>query len=156
AAGHYSIRLNPGTYSATYSHHGYAAQTIDNIVITTQQTTTVDVALVPAAELSITKAADSANVNTGDQMGFTVTLTNVGSPQATGVVVTDNLPAGTDVDWQIDPANTDPGWAVTGSPPNQQLTGPSTVDGNASSHAHVISSTTTNSAGTYHNTASFT
>ena len=90
----------------------------------------MNVALDPAADLSITKTADEENANTGDQIGFVVALTNAGSPQATGVSVTDDLPAGTDVDWQL-AGDSDPGWAVVGSPPDQSLTGPSTVDADA-------------------------
>src|SRR5439155_897674 len=82
----------------------------------------------------ITKTADNPNANTGDQIGFTVTLANAGSPQATGVAVTDDLPAGTDVDWTL-AGDSDPGWSIVGSPPDQSLTGPDTVDGNASTQA---------------------
>src|SRR4029077_1991616 len=76
---------------------------------------------------------------------------------ATGLSVTDSLPAGTDVNWSIDAGNTDPGWSVSGSPPNQSLVySPTSLAGNTSTKAHVVSSTTTNSCGTYSNTASFT
>src|SRR5439155_9081640 len=42
--------------------------------------------------LSINKAADSTAVHAGDDIGFTITVT--GSGPATGVVLTDDLPAG--------------------------------------------------------------
>src|SRR4029077_9007958 len=75
---------------------------------------------------------------------------------ATGLSVTDSLPAGTDVSWSIDAGNTDPGWSVSGSPPNQSLVyTPTTLAGNTSTTAHLVSSTTTNSCVTYSNTASF-
>src|SRR5262249_51406393 len=66
------------------------------------------------------------------------------------------LPAGTDVNWTIDNGNTDPGWSVSGSPPNQSLVySPTTLSGNTSTTAHVVSSTTNESCGAYNNTASF-
>ena len=84
ASGHYEVTLAPGTYSATYSKAGYASQTFNNLVITDGQTTTQDAALTPSADLSITKTADDDSVNSGDPMDFRVTLTNAGSPTATG------------------------------------------------------------------------
>jgi uncharacterized repeat protein (TIGR01451 family) len=62
--------------------------------------------------VSITKTADAASVSAGSQIGFTVTLTNSTSGTATGLSVSDNLPAGTDVNWTIDAGNTSPGWSV--------------------------------------------
>ena len=72
--------------------------------------------------VSISKTADGDPVVAGDQIGFTVTLTNGTAGTATTLNVNDNLPAGTDVNWTIDAGNTSPGWSVTGSPPNQSLT----------------------------------
>src|SRR5439155_345969 len=109
------------------------------------------------ATVAISKTADDASVSAGSQIGFTVTLSNGSAGTATGLSVTDSLPAGTDVSWTIDAGNTDPGWSVSGSPPNQSLVyTPTTLAGNSSTTAHVVSSTTTNSCGTYNNTASFT
>ena len=111
----------------------------------------------PPATVAITKTADAASVSAGSQFGFTVTLNNSTGGTATGLSVTDNLPAGTGVNWSIDAGNTDPGWSVSGSPPNQTLDyTPTTLAGNTSTMAHVVSSTTGNSCGTYNNTASFT
>ncbi len=47
-----------------------------------------------AADLALTKVADQPSYSIGDVVTFTITLTNGGPDQATGVVVTDVLPLG--------------------------------------------------------------
>ena len=110
------------------------------------------------ANVSITKTADAPVVPYGSQIGFTVRLTNNSSFTATGLTFTDNLPAAPGVTWSIDAANTDAGWSVSGSPPNQSLVySPTTLAGGTTTRAHVISNTTTATCGsTLSNTAAFT
>ncbi|TWU58492.1 Large cysteine-rich periplasmic protein omcB precursor [Rubripirellula tenax] len=48
----------------------------------------------PSIDLSLTKTIDVQRPNVGDEVVYTVTLTNSGDDQATGVVVRDVLPAG--------------------------------------------------------------
>ena len=55
---------------------------------------TLDFGFSPAADLSVTKTVSNATPNVGDQITFTVTLSNQGPDAATGVQVTDLLPAG--------------------------------------------------------------
>ena len=50
--------------------------------------------LPPQADLSITKTDSADPVNAGDNLSYTVTVTNNGPDPATNVVVTDTLPAG--------------------------------------------------------------
>ena len=110
-----------------------------------------------AAAVSIIKSADAAQVNAGSQIGFTVTLKNSGDAQATGLSITDDLPAGSGITWSIDAANSDPEWSVVGTPPNQSLAySQTTLDVNETTHVHVVSGTTSASGGEYDNTASFT
>ena len=55
----------------------------DNQLVTPQQ-----------SDLAIAKAVDNATPNVGDNVTFTITVTNNGPDAATGVQVTDQLPAG--------------------------------------------------------------
>ena len=112
----------------------------------------------PLANVSITKTADAPFVASGSQIGFTVRLTNNSSFTATGLTFTDNLPAAPGVSWSIDAANTDAGWSVSGSPPNQSLAYSSTtLSGGTTTRAHVISATTTDTCGsTLNNMAAYT
>src|SRR5437762_11269602 len=75
----------------------------------------------PKPVLSITKTADAPSVSYGSQVGFTVTLSNVGAATATGLSVSDGLPSGGGVNWAIDAGGSSSGWSVSGSPPSQTL-----------------------------------
>ena len=67
---------------------------------------------IPApASVQITKTADAAHVNAGKQIGFTLTVSNAGGQDATGVTVSDPLPTNSGLSWQIE--NQGGGWAGT-------------------------------------------
>jgi uncharacterized repeat protein (TIGR01451 family) len=107
------------------------------------------------AHVTVAKAADEPSVFQGDQIGFTVELANDGDATATALTFIDNLPGGTGLDWSIDAS--DPGWSISGTAPNQTLVyTPTTLAGGTPTQAHVVSDTTSDSCGTYTNTASFT
>ena len=57
-------------------------------------TTSEDTAIVPAADLNITKSGDVDPALVGDALTYTVTVLNQGVSAATNVVMTDVLPAG--------------------------------------------------------------
>src|SRR5207244_13232068 len=117
----------------------------------------VSTVIVQCPKLFISKVADAPNVSAGSNVGFTVQLNNAGAGQGDGVSVTDNLPAGTGVNWSIDLANTSFGdWDISGTPPNQSLdyVGGSIRSGGVT-RAHVVSGTTNASCGTYNNTATY-
>ncbi|MFL5922111.1 MAG: InlB B-repeat-containing protein [Gaiellaceae bacterium] len=108
------------------------------------------------AHLLMQNAARTTRARAGAHLDFDVTLINAGPDPATTVVVTDNLPAGPGVNWAIDATDSNAGWSIVGSPPNEHLVGPSTLGATTLSHVHLVSSTTNSSCGAYANTASFT
>ncbi len=106
------------------------------------------------ADIDVEKTADDDTVFAGEQIGFTVTITNDGDGDATGVSFTDNLPGGPGISWMIQ-NQSGTGFSITGTAPNQTLVfSPSTVDANSSAWVHIVSATTTASCATYNNTAS--
>ncbi len=82
---------------------------------------------IPApAVVQIAKTADHAKVNAGKPIGFTLTVSNAGGQDATGVTLTDPLPAKAGLAWSIDSQGT--GWAGTCAINSGILTcGPETV-----------------------------
>ena len=111
-------------------------------------------AILPQASLSITKTADSATVNAGGQVGFTITVTNNGSGAASGVTVTDNLP-NTGSAWTMSP--TVSGCTISGAISSQVLSCTLNIAANSAVSIHVISTATNPTAcGTLSNTATFT
>ncbi|MFN8258765.1 MAG: Ig-like domain-containing protein [Bacteroidales bacterium] len=54
----------------------------------------IDSVTITGADLSVTKTVDKFNPNVGDNVVFTITVTNNGTLDATGVTVTDLLPDG--------------------------------------------------------------
>ena len=78
-----------GTYVNTVS-----VQNLDqNDPVTDNDTATATVDP-PNADLAITKIISDASPNVGDNVTFTITLVNNGPDQASGIVVTDQLPSG--------------------------------------------------------------
>jgi Divergent InlB B-repeat domain/PASTA domain/Domain of unknown function DUF11 len=107
-----------------------------------------------AASVVVSKVSDAASVGTGGQIGFKVTLANVGSAAASSLGITDNLPGGNGLNWSLG-SGTDSGWSVVGSPPNQQLAYSQTsLAAGATTHVHVVSGATV--CGSYTNVAGFT
>ncbi len=61
---------------------------------TSNNSSTVQTPVNTAADIAVTKSVSPATAAVGDTVTFTVTATNNGPNQATGVVITDVLPAG--------------------------------------------------------------
>ena len=62
----------------------------------------------PEPDLSIEKDADNSSVHAGDEIGYTVTVSNEGDGEAEDVQLTDQLPADPGLDWEIE--DTTGGW----------------------------------------------
>jgi uncharacterized repeat protein (TIGR01451 family) len=104
-------------------------------------------------DLAIQKTADKATVNAGEQIGYTVTVTNNGPGNAYDVDLTDTLPTNTGLSWSI--AGTTGGWKCAISAGVLTCGG---VDfdlaAGQSATVHITSPTTSATCGTVSNTAS--
>src|SRR5215207_6505235 len=104
---------------------------------------------VNCADIDVEKTADAASVSAGEQIGFTVTLSNTGAGQAKGVSFTDALPAG--LSWSISPASA--GWSIVGG--NLVYT-PTTLNAGEVTTVHVVATTDKEDCGQVDNTATVT
>ncbi len=88
-----SVNATTNTAQITASDQFDPNSTPDNNIAAEddQASITVDP---PSIDLSLTKTIDVQRPNVGDEVIYTVTLTNSGDDQATGVVVRDQLPVG--------------------------------------------------------------
>ena len=104
---------------------------------------------VKCAQIDIEKSADDVSVSAGDQVGFTVTVTNNGTGNAYGVSATDTLPAG--FTWSISPASA--GWSITSGVLSYTA---ATMAPGATSSVHVIATSDAADCGLVPNTANVT
>jgi len=107
---------------------------------------------VECPDLSITKVADKGSVSAGDQVGYTVTVTNTGPGKAFDVVLNDTLPANPGLNWTVGP--TTGGWTcgITAGELTCGGTGFNLASG-ATASVHITSPTTSATCGTISNTA---
>jgi uncharacterized repeat protein (TIGR01451 family) len=158
-----AVNLGPGESESVHvtSGTGFAScGTYDNsATLTLTNGPTPDPATastaVQCSTLTLSKTADSAEVNSGSAIGFTIAATNPGPGTATVAVLIDELPAGGGVDWSIDPAYTGPGsCAITGAVPSQTLVCElGDLAAGATASVHVVSATSAASCIDYPNTA---
>jgi uncharacterized repeat protein (TIGR01451 family) len=136
---------NAGTFywQASYSGdaHNAAAKSI----------CTDETLVVNAPAIHVFKHADAAQVNAGEDIGFTMTVWNDGLGDATGATLTDTLPVKAGVSWSIDAQGA--GWGGTCGIAAGVLTcGPKTVPAGTTQAAstftvHITSHTTTATGG---------
>src|SRR5205807_9912641 len=114
--------------------------------------------VVQCPAIHVTKSADATPVSAGTGIGYTVTVSNAGPGNATGVVLTDNLPGGnvaTPVTWSLGTATPTGSFALGGSAGSQTLSlTSSTLASGASESVHITAPTSSTSCGTYNNSAS--
>jgi uncharacterized repeat protein (TIGR01451 family) len=112
------------------------------------------------AHVVITKTADAASVNAGDQIGFTVEVKNTGTGLAKGVSLSDPLPAGsgTGVTWAVDNSTGTPAqFSLSGAKGSQMLSlVPSTLAAGADYTVHITATTSFAECSKYDNTATVT
>jgi uncharacterized repeat protein (TIGR01451 family) len=100
----------------------------------------------------LTKVADAAAVDSGQKIGFTITVTNNGPGAATGVTVNDPLPTGVGISWSISSTPAAVGsWSITSGVLSLAST---TLASGASKSVHVESNTVGAVCKQYDNTAS--
>ncbi|MGE4191225.1 MAG: beta-propeller fold lactonase family protein [Thermoanaerobaculia bacterium] len=106
--------------------------------------------LVPISDLALQKVVDTAVVEIGDPIEFTLTVTNIGPAMATGVSVVDLLPAGTNVTGVVAP-----GWSCV-SVPGSVTCDLATIPFGSSPAPIVISADAPTTPGSYVNAATVT
>ena len=67
--------------------------------------------VINAADIHIVKTPDAAQVNAGEDIGFTMTVWNSGNGDAHGVTLSDTLPTNAGLDWSIESQGA--GWNST-------------------------------------------
>ena len=102
--------------------------------------------------LALTKTADAAAVSAGASIGYTLGVNNGGGGTATGVVLSDPLPAVTGGGWSIAAGNSGT-CSITGQTLNCNF---GTLGPAATASVHVTSATTAASCAAYPNTATLT
>ena len=102
---------------------------------------------VNCGDISLAKEADAGSVNAGQQIGFTITATNNGDGDASGVTVEDELPAG--FAWEIE--SSDGECSIEGGVLTCDF---GTIGPEGSKSVHIVSPTTAETCGTVENTAS--
>jgi uncharacterized repeat protein (TIGR01451 family) len=130
--------LSCGSY-----HNTATAQATNNAQVSDDATEGV-----VCGEISLTKVADAATVNAGDQIGFVLVATNAGPGDVTSVVVTDTLPSQSGLAWTVDAANSSSGCTVVGVRLSCTF---GTLAASTSKHVHVTSPTAFASCGTIFN-----
>lgn len=104
--------------------------------------------------VGITKTANPVGpVSAGSSIGFDINVTNTGPSAATGVTVSDPLPAGADLNWSLSPAFT--GCSITGAAGAQTLncSFATLAAGGTIGPIHITSGTTAADCATVSNTA---
>jgi uncharacterized repeat protein (TIGR01451 family) len=150
-----SVHLGSATSLASVGSYSNAATASASNAPSIHASASIDL---QAPALSITTTADASAVSAGAAIGFTITASNSaasGTGTVTSVTISDPLPAGSGVTWNISPAYGGPGTcSLTGATGSQTLNcALISLASGASASVHVASATSLASAGSYTNTA---
>ncbi len=102
-------------------------------------------------DLKVVKTADDASVSAGEDIGFTITVSNIGHGTAADVMLTDTLPSDSGLSWSIDGGT---GAASCSIDQGVLSCDFGSLAYNVSKTVHITSPTTGESCGTIENTAS--
>jgi uncharacterized repeat protein (TIGR01451 family) len=127
-----SMGNNPGGYvpTATGTYEWIAVYSGDGNNLTVAGKFGDEPETVGPPSITVTKTPDCTQITPGSTAGYTVTITNTGNVPATGLTLSDLLPAGqgNDISWTIDTSGTGLGagtvpadFKISGSAPNQTL-----------------------------------
>jgi uncharacterized repeat protein (TIGR01451 family) len=94
-----AVLSNPSLVNPTFTADksgSYVVQLVvnDGTVNSAPDTAQITVSDLPQADIALTKSVNKANPSVGENVTFTVTVSNIGPAKATGVQVTDLLPSG--------------------------------------------------------------
>jgi uncharacterized repeat protein (TIGR01451 family) len=131
---------NTATVAASNEGDGDRANNRDSATIT-----------VECPNLALAKTPDAASVKAGQQLGFTITVTNRGAGTAKSVHVADHLPTNGGLAFTIDAAKSDAGCAIAGGALSCSF---GDLAHGQSKSVHLVSPTTEATCGTVENTAS--
>jgi uncharacterized repeat protein (TIGR01451 family) len=106
--------------------------------------------------ITVLKTADDGTVQAGNEIGFTITVTNPGNVTLSNVTLTDPLPSGPGVTWTVASTSGDTGGLTCAIATNTLTCTKSSLAAGASFTVHVTSPTSTDSCKTYDNTATVT
>jgi len=144
--------LATGSHNMTASYAGDANYAASSSAVVVAQASNM------APNIGITQTADNAAVTTGNQIGFQIYAANMnsvnGTGPATGVTVSDPLPAGPGISWTVAPGMQGASCSISGQAGSQSLSCSfGTLAAGTAAGLHIISATDASSAGTYTNTA---
>ncbi len=106
---------------------------------------------VQCPDIAISKVADKGTVSAGDQIGYTITVTNNGPGKAFDVVLHDTLPSNPGLAWTVQ--GTTGGWNCSITTGVLTCGGQGfTLNAGASATVHIVSPTTSATCGTVSNT----
>jgi len=113
---------SPGTFTGTLPNTATVSAANEAPSLQNQRASATVTVVAP--DVTVTKTADQASVTAGQSAGFTVTIKNIGAGIATGVTLSDPLPAGPgkDISWVIAGQGNPSDFAVTGAVGHQTLT----------------------------------